>query len=180
MRKVVLTYGLLAGAIIAVLMVVTFSLANPETGDFSMSYVLGYATMIVSLSMIFFAIKSYRDNYSGGTITFGRGFLVGLYVSIIASVLYVITWKIYSSIAMPDFWDQYAKHSIDALTKKGASQTEIAAEMKQMEYYKSMPPLVEWGMTFLEIFPVGILVSLISAAILRRKSPATLQSAMAS
>lgn len=169
MRKVVLTYGLIAGAIIAVLMVVTFSLSKPETGDFAMSYVLGYATMIVSLSMIFLAIKSYRDNYLGGVIPFGRGFLVGLYVSIFASILYVVSWKVFSSIAMPDFWDQYAKHSIDALTKSGASPAEIAAKTKELEYYKTMPPLVEWGMTFLEIFPVGLVISAVSALILRRK-----------
>jgi hypothetical protein len=164
-----MTYGLIAGAVIAVLMVVNFSVANPESGDFAMAYVLGYATIIISLSMIFFATKSYRDNYAGGVITFGQGFLVGLYISIIASILYVIIWKVYSSIAMPDFWDQYAKHSLDALTKSGASQAKIAEEMKQMEYYKNMPPIVEWGMTFLEIFPVGLIISAISALILRRK-----------
>jgi hypothetical protein len=169
MRKVVLKYGLLAGIIIAILMVVTFSLFNNETGDFSMSYVVGYATMIVSLSMIFFAIKSYRDNYLGGTITFSRGFLVGVYVSLIASILYVISWKIYSSIAMPDFWDKYAKHSLDALTKSGASASEIAAKTKELESYKNMNPVEEWLMTFAEIFPVGLLISAISALILRRK-----------
>src|SRR5438477_12306371 len=107
MRKVVITYGLLSGLIIAILMVIVGSIGG-YSGHASYSYLLGYASMIISLSIIFFAIKTYRDNYSGGTITFGRGFLVGLYVTLIASVLYVICWKIYSSIAMPDWMDQYA------------------------------------------------------------------------
>src|SRR5947209_751026 len=98
MRKVVLTYGLIAGLIVSLLMVVSFLVVTPES-DFAFSYVLGYASMLIALSMIFFAIKSYRDNYSGGTITWSRGFMVGLYVSLIASVLYVIGWKIFSSIA---------------------------------------------------------------------------------
>src|ERR1041385_158739 len=173
MRKVVLTYGLLAGLIVSVLIAVTWLIMTPES-DYAMSMLIGYANMLISLSMIFFAIKSYRDNYLGGTITWSKGFMVGLYVSIIASVLYVIGWKIFSSIAMPDFWDQYAKHSIEALTKRGASAAEIAETTKQIEYYKHMPPLVEWGMTFLEIFPVGLVISAISALILRRKPLAQL------
>ena len=170
MRKIVLTYGLLAGLIVSLLMVVSWLVIKPES---DVAYVAGYAGMLIALSMIFFAIKSYRDNYSGGTITWSRGFMVGLYVSIIASVLYVIGWKIFSSIAMPDFWDQYAKHTIDAMKKHGASDAAILETTKQMEGYKNMNPIVEWGMTFLEIFPVGIVISMICAAILRRKAAPT-------
>ena len=169
MRKIVLTYGLLAGLIVSLLMVIAFLLITPES---SLSYAIGYADMLIALSMIYFAIRNYRDNYLGGTITWGRGFMVGLYVSLVASVLYVIGWKIFSSIAMPDFWDQYAKHTIDAMKKSGASDAAILQTTKQMEEYKNMGPLMEWGMTFLEIFPVGIIVSIICAAILRRKADA--------
>ena len=168
MRKVVLTYGLISGLIVSLLMVITFSLI-PSNSDFSHSYLVGYAGMLIALSMIFFAIKSHRDNNLGGSISWGRGFMIGLYVSIIAGVLYVISWKIFSSIYMPDFWDQYGKHTLDAMTKKGASAAEIAETTKQIEYYKHMPAVVEWGMTFLEIFPVGLLISAVCAMILRRK-----------
>src|SRR6516225_1835075 len=102
MRKIVLTYGILAGVIIVTLWVITFSVMSGSEGS-SSSMAIGYATMIVSLSMIFFAVRSYRDNYSGGSITFGRGFLIGFYITIIASVFYVVGWKIYSAIALPDF-----------------------------------------------------------------------------
>ena len=171
MRKVVLTYGILAGLIVSVLMVVSGSIASGEQGDFSMSLALGYASMIISLSMIFFGIRSYRENYSSGSITFGRAFLVGLYIALIASVLYVIGWKIYSSIALPDFADKYAARVVDNLKKSGAADSVVAAKTREMaewkETYKN--PLVEYGMTFLEIFPVGVLVSLICAGILKRK-----------
>src|SRR5579872_1258831 len=102
MRKVVLTYGVIAGLIICVLMVVV-GLGTSDHGDYSLSVVLGYATMIVALSMVFFGIRQYRDAYSGGAIKFGRAFLIGLYITLIASVFYVAGWKIYSSIAIPDF-----------------------------------------------------------------------------
>src|SRR5579883_658514 len=171
MRNIVLKFGIGAGVIVSVLMVVIFLLV-PQDSDLAHSYVLGYANMLIALSMVFFAIKTYRDDYLGGTITWGRGFLVGFYVSIIASILYVIGRKIFSSIAMPDFWDQYAKHTIEAMKKNGASQTAILEATKQMDMYKHMSPLKEWGMVFLEIFPVGIVISAISALILRRKQPA--------
>jgi len=171
MRKVVLTYGVYAGLIIVALMVISFSITKPCEGDFALSMVIGYATMIVSLSMIFFGIRNYRDNYSGGSITFGRGFLIGLYISIIASVFYVVGWKIYSSIAIPDFADRYVKHIIDNLKASGASDAAIIAKSKEMAEWKQMyaNPVFELGMTFLEIFPVGVLISVICALILKRK-----------
>ena len=171
MRKVVLTYGVLAGLIIVVLMVVSFSVRSASEGDFSMSLAIGYATMIVSLSMIFFGIRNYRDNYSAGSVTFGRGFLIGLYISIIASVFYVVGWKIYSSIAMPDFADKYAAQMINDLKKSGATDAAILAKTKEMAEWKQRfaNPFIEAGMTFLEIFPVGLIISAICALILKRK-----------
>jgi hypothetical protein len=141
----------------------------------SSSMAIGYATMIVSLSMIFFAVRSYRDNYSGGSITFGRGFLIGFYITIIASVFYVVGWKIYSAIALPDFADHYAKLMIDNLKKSGASEAAILAKTKEMAEWKQWysNPVIEIAMTFLEIFPVGLLISVICAFILKRKPKTT-------
>jgi hypothetical protein len=173
MRKVVLTYGILAGFIVAVLMV-AFGMGSNESGDFSTSMLLGYASMLISLSMIFFGIRNYRDNFSGGSLTFGNALVVGLYITIIASILYAITWKLYSSIALPDFADQYAKQMIHSVKASGASDSVIAVETKKMADWKQMyaNPFFELGMTFLEIFPVGFLISLICAAILKRKPKA--------
>ncbi|HET9135707.1 MAG TPA: DUF4199 domain-containing protein [Candidatus Kapabacteria bacterium] len=170
MRKVVLTYGIIAGVIIAILMTISGTLFEFGS-NFSMSLALGYASMIISLSMVFFGIRSYRDNYSGGSMTFGKGFLVGLYITIIASVLYVVSWKIYSSIAIPDFADKYASRVIEEAKKSGASVAEIATKTQEMTEWKQWyaNPIVEFGMTFLEIFPVGLLISVICALILKRK-----------
>jgi hypothetical protein len=170
MRKIVLTYGILAGLIIALLMVVSFSLSLTTEGG-SGAVVLGYATMIVALSMIFFGIRSYRENIGGGSVTFSRAFLVGFSITLIASVLYVVSWKIYSSIAIPDFADHYAKLMVENLKKTGASDAAILAKTKEMADWKQMysNPVYELGMTYLEIFPVGVLISLICALILKRK-----------
>ncbi len=175
MRKVVLTYGVIAGLIIVALIVISFSMVSASSEGSSTSMVIGYATMIVSLSMIFFGIRNYRDNYSGGSVTFGRGFLIGLYISIIASVFYVVGWKIYSSIAMPDFADKYAAQMVNSLKKSGATDSVIVAKTKEMAEWKQMygNPFFELGMTFLEIFPVGLLISVICALILKRKPKIT-------
>jgi hypothetical protein len=174
MRQVVLKYGIRAGLIIVALMVISFTLVKPCDGDYGWSMVLGYATMLISLSMIFFGIRTYRDQFSDGSITFGRGLLIGLYISLIASVFYIVGWKIYSAIAIPDFADRYVAHAIDVLKKSGASEAAIAAKTKELADWKIMysNPIVEIAMTFIEIFPVGFLISLICAFILKRKKPA--------
>jgi len=172
MRNIVIKYGIISGLIIAVLMVISGAIGAYSEEDFSLSMVLGYTTMIISLSMIFFGVRNYRDNYSGGSLTFGRGFLIGLYIALIASVFYVVTWKIYSSIALPDFADKYAARVITDLKKSGASDSTIAIETKKMAEFKQMyaNPFFEIAMTFIEIFPVGLLISLICAFILKRKT----------
>lgn len=171
MRKVALTYGILAGFIGAVLMVASGMLASSGNDEFSNSEMVGYASMIISLSMIYFGIRKYRDNYSGGAITFGKAFVLGLYITLIASILYVICWKIYSAIALPDFADKYAGRMIENLKKSGASDSVVALKTKDMAQWKELykNPIFELGMTFMEIFPVGLLISLVCAFILKRK-----------
>ncbi len=174
MRKVVLTYGIIAGFIISIF-IVLMGLFAWSDGDFSGGEVLGYSSMIITFSMIFFGIRSYRQNMGGGYVTFGRAFLIGLYITIIASVFYVITWKIYSAIALPDFADKYAACVINNAKKSGASAAVIAEKTKDMEDWKKLyaNPFYEIGMTFMEIFPVGLVVSLVCAAILRKKTKVT-------
>ena len=165
MKKVVLTYGLLAGFLIIVLGIIL----QMSLGEHSM--VTGYATMVVSLLMVFFGIKSYRDQHNGGVITFGRAFKVGILIALIASVFYVVGWEIYSSLYMPNFMEEYSAKYIEEMKAEGASAAKISETMAEMETWKEIykNPVYRVGMVFLEIFPVGLLVTLISAVMLRRK-----------
>jgi hypothetical protein len=135
------------------------------------SMVTGYVTMILSLLMVFFGIKSYRDQHLGGSITFGQGFKVGIMITLVASLFYVVGWEIYSALYMPNFMADYSAKMIEEMKAEGASAAEIASQMAEMEtwkeYYKN--PLIRYAMVFMEIFPVGLLVTLISAAILKKK-----------
>src|SRR5688572_33034643 len=119
MKKVVLTFGLISGAIMSVMTMATMAL-NHEQTDFKLAEVLGYVSMIVSLSMVFFGIRSYRDNYLQGNITFGKAFQVGLYITLIASAMYVTGWMIYSHYT-PELMNEYFKHSIEEVKNSGAS-----------------------------------------------------------
>jgi len=127
--------------------------------------------MIVSLSTIFIGIRSYRNNELKGVISFGKAFLVGLYIALIASTLYVISWMVLSHFFMPDFMENYLAASVTNMQEAGKSQIEIdnfLAEMSDWaELYKN--PFFKAMFTYIEILPVGIIVSLISAVILKKK-----------
>jgi hypothetical protein len=165
MKKVVLVYGVFAGIALIILSIIL----QMSLGEHNM--ITGYVTMVLSLLMVFFGIKSYRDQHLGGRMTFGQGFKVGILITLIASVFYVVGWEIYSSLYMPNFMDDYAASTLKEMKADGASAAKISETMAEMEQWKEMykNPLVRYGLVFLEIFPVGLLVTLISAAILKRK-----------
>jgi hypothetical protein len=174
MRKVILIFGLIAGAIASTFMIVLMSLWAQGYNTLESGELIGYASMVIALSMIFFGIKSYRDNHRRGAVTFGKGLQIGLLITLIASVIYAGTWDVYYR-ANPEvqttFMEQYTEHTLNKMRADGASEAEIEqqrAEMASMiEMYKN--PFVRFGFTLMEIVPVGIIITLISAAILRRK-----------
>lgn len=170
MRKVVITFGLIAGAVVTVLMLGFISVWH-ETKNFAMGEIVGYVSLVIALSAVFFGIKSYRDNYAGGKISFGKGFLIGLYITLVASAIYIIGWDVYYRTAMPDFMEQYSAYVLEKAKERGASEEALMqqkAELEAMgEMYKN--PFVRAAWTFLEIFPVGLLITLISAALLRKR-----------
>jgi hypothetical protein len=176
MRKVTLTYGLLSGAIISVLMLLAIVLWDKGAINFDNSMFIGYASMVIALSMIFFGIKSYRDNYQNGAIKFVKGLQVGLLITLIASLMYAASWETFYQ-TIPEieatFMDKYAEHTLNKMKAKGASPAEIDQKAKEMadmaEIYKN--PVIRFGFTVLEILPVGIVITLVCAAGLRKKDP---------
>ena len=168
MKRTIITYGLIAGAIIA--FVVALSLAFDTSSEHlaGMEW-LGYAVMIIAFSMIFVAIKGYRDRELGGVIRFGTAFGIGIGVTLVASVIYVIAWEINLAITDYAFMEDYTQSLIAAEAAAGASDAELAALQADMDVMKERysNPLFRVPITLLEIFPVGLLISLISAAVLR-------------
>ncbi|MFY7918836.1 MAG: DUF4199 domain-containing protein, partial [Chryseotalea sp.] len=124
----------------------------------------GYASMLAAFSLIFVALKNYRDKQNGGVISFGTAFKNGLLIALVTSTVYVVAWLIYFTYFSPDFIEKYAQATLSAMAKEGKS----AAEMKEFaEMYKN--PLINAAVTYTEILPVGIIVSLLAALILKKK-----------
>jgi Protein of unknown function (DUF4199) len=170
MKKIVLVCGSIAGLIVAAMMFISMAVYNKE-GNFDNGMLIGYASMIIAFSLIFVGIKNYRDKYNGGAISFGRAFKVGVLIALVASTFYVVAWLIDYYFFMPDFMEKYAAYSIDKLKAAGASAERIAEETKEMAFFSDMykNPLFVILFTFIEILPVGLLVSLIAALVLKRK-----------
>lgn len=172
MKKIVITFGLISGFISAVVMSVAIPLClNDSTPDFDRAEIIGYSSMVLSGLAVFFGIRTYRENVGRGAISFGRAFKVGLLIVLVSCAIYVVAWQIVYYNFIPDFMDKYTVHTIEKMRSEGATDAAILAKQKQMadfaELYKN--PLVNIGFTFIEPIPVGLLVTLVSAAILRKK-----------
>jgi Protein of unknown function (DUF4199) len=169
MRKTVLTFGLIAGVILSVMMVATLPFLDRI--GFDRGEVIGYTTMVLAFLLVYFGVRSYRDNVAGGSVSFGRAFAVGSLIVAVASVCYVATWQVVYYKLAPDFGAKYTAHVVEQARAAGASQTEIdkkAAEMhRMMELYRN--PVVNVGITFLEPLPVGLVIALVSAGVLGRR-----------
>lgn len=161
-----LIYGGIAGAIVVAIIVAGVALDLP---NHLQSEWLGYLVMLAALSLIFVGIKQYRDVECGGVVTFGRAFAVGLGIALVATLIYIVGWELFLATSKHDFMAQYSTGIIDKMREEGAAPAAIqakAGEMREMAaMYKN--PLFRIPITFVEIFPVGLLVALVSAALLR-------------
>jgi uncharacterized protein DUF4199 len=168
MKKVVWTFGLISAAIMCVFMSATLPFVNSLNDH---SYIVGYTGIVAGFLLVYFGIRSYRDNVLGGTIGFGRALSVGLLIATIGSAGYVATWEVLYYKFMPDFYTKYAQSAVDQARKNGASEADVAktrAAMDEMARSAQNPAWVA-ATTFAEPFPVGFLVALVSAGVLRRK-----------
>lgn len=169
MKKTVLTFGLISGVIVSAMLAITMPFS--DTIGFDRGEIIGYASMLAASLLIYFGIRSYRDNVAGGTVTFGRAFAVGLSIVAVSAALYTATWEVMYFGIGTDFTAKYSQHVIETARKKGATPAELEAKTAQMKKYAAMykNPFINAAVTFLEPLPVGLIVALISAAALSRK-----------
>ena len=169
MRKIVLTFGLIAGAILSAMMVI--SIRFQEQIGFDKGALIGYTTMVLAFMMIFFGVRAYRDNVAGGSVTFGRAFKVGLMITAVATVCYVATWEVIYYKFLPDFADKYSKAAVEKVRAAGGTQAQVDSAKQKMADFKVMydKPWNNVALTFLEPLPVGLLVTLVTAGVLSRK-----------
>ena len=174
MQKHILIYGLISGIIVSAIMLVSMNYFSHCEGnvDMTSSMIIGYASMLIAFSLVFVGIRSYRDKYQNGVISFGKSFKIGILIVLIASTLYVVSWMICYFFFMPDFLDKYGAMEIENMKSAGATITEIENKRKEMADFNRMykNPFFNAMMTYAEILPVGLIVTLISALILKRKT----------
>ena len=173
MKNTVIKYGLISGVILATLTAIMMPLCMNGTIEMQNSQVLGYTMMALAFIAVFLGIRSYRDRQNGGVITFGKAFQVGILITLVTCAVYVIGWEIVYWGFIPDFGDKFAAFTIEKMKAEGASAAAVAKAQTDMarfaELYRN--PFFNVAVTFIEVFPVGLVVTLVSAAILRKKTP---------
>jgi amino acid transporter len=170
LKKTVLTFGLISGVVIAVLTFTTLLFADRI--GFDRGVIVGYTTMLMAFLLVFFGIKSYRDNVGNGEITFWKGFQIGILITLITCACYVITWEILYYNFLPDFAEKYTNHIVERARANGATPQQIAQQVEEMKKMKALldNPWLAMPVIFIgEPLPVGLVMTLLSAAILRRR-----------
>ena len=169
MKKTVLTFGLISGTILSLMMFATIPFM--EQIGFDNGMIIGYTTMVISFLMVFFGIRWYREELGDGKITFAKAFVIGILITLISCVFYVVSWEVIYFNFIPDFFEKYATYALEKARAAGASQQDLDTQRRELESMAQMykNPLINAAITFLEPFPVGLLMTLISAAILRRR-----------
>eukprot|EP00388_Colpodella_angusta_P003213 GDKJ01011418.1.p1 GENE.GDKJ01011418.1~~GDKJ01011418.1.p1 ORF type:complete len:176 (-),score=10.48 GDKJ01011418.1:190-717(-) len=170
MKKLVLTYGLIAGAIVTAFMAYGVYSLN-KNPDYEGSMILGYTGMLVAFSFVFIGIKNFRDKQNNGIITFGKALKIGALISLIASTVYVGVWLIEYYCFYPDFMEKYAQNVLKKLDTVTMTAAEINAKKEEIAMYKELykNPVLVILLTYTEILPLGLIVALISSLILKKK-----------
>lgn len=172
MKKLILVYGFIAGAIVSAMMLITMPMYKSGSLKLENGELTGYTTMVIALSVIFVAIKSFRDKQPDRSITFWKGVQIGLLITLVAGIMYAFTWEyLYQDIGN-EFMQKYSEKQMNELKASGASEAQIVQSQQEMSEFTEMynNPLIRFSFTlFVEIFPVGVVITLIAAALLRRK-----------
>ena len=176
MKKTILTYGLIAGIIASLTMLISLVIGVDHM-DSTWGMILGFTGMIIGFAFIFVAVIKYRDKINAGVISFGKALLIGLGISFIASTMYVLVWMAEYKYVFPDFMEKYADAKIEKMKVEGKPEAEIKAAATDMARFREMykNPVVRALITYSEILPAGLLASLLAAAVLRRKPQPSIQ-----
>lgn len=173
MKKIIYQFGLIAGLVVSAMLILSTNIfSGVEDFNYDLGQLIGYASMLVAFSTIFVGVKRHRDHNLGGIITFQKALAIGLAITLIASALYVITWMVISGgVNAEALMDTYFQQAIEQANNSGKSAEAIKAEVDKLNRMRENygNPFIKIMITLSEIFPVGLVVSIISAFILRKK-----------
>jgi hypothetical protein len=180
MKKIVLTFGLISGAILAATLVISLQFKDAIGFDRA-GYVLGYTSMVVAFLLIFFGVRSYRDNVAGGAVRFGRALAVGALIGAVGSACYVATWEVIYFKFAPDYMAKYQEHEVEKARASGATEEAIARKRAELAKFMQMyqNPAINAAITLLEPLPVALVMALVSAGVLSRRKKNVQEAAVA-
>jgi hypothetical protein len=169
MKKTIWTFGLISGAILSVMMLLTIPFEDTLGTDRGL--IIGYTTMVLAFLLIYFGVRSYRDNLNGGRIGFGRALAIGTLITLVASSCYVLTWEVLFFKISPDYATKFEAEMVNKAKTAGGSPDVVARKVSEAHEFaiKYQNPLFNSALTFLEPLPVGLVFALVTAGVLSRK-----------
>lgn len=169
MTRIALIFGTIAAFIMSGVFLLTYPFK--EQIGFDRGAIIGYASMVLAFLLIYFGIKSYRDNVAGGSISFVRALKLGAMISAVACVWYVAMWQVVSTTLMPEYMDRYQEYVLEKARTEGESEARIAERKAEMDQFAAMyrNPFVKAAFTLLEPLPVALVLTLVSAGVLSRR-----------
>jgi hypothetical protein len=171
MKRNILVFGSISGVIVGTLMALSLFWAN-QGHDIKQGMLLGYASMVIALSLIYVGVRNFRDKYNEGVISFAQALKLALGITLIASTIYVAVWLVEFYVFIPDFMDKYTASHIQQVRSSGLNPADLQKQVAEMEHMRDTydhNPLVVILYTYLEIVPVGLIISLLTALLLKRK-----------
>ncbi len=175
MNKYIIKYGIIAGAVVVLISVISGWFLGQDPENFRMGEIIGYSTMVLSLLLIFLAVNEYKQKNPHTQLSFGQAFIIGIGISAIAGIIFGIYNWVYVSYLAPDFMDNYFNYYIENIKNSGEPQAQIEAQIAKLNEEKAffMNPLVSFVAMFMSVFGIGLIISLVSAAAQRSKTDST-------
>jgi amino acid transporter len=170
MKKIILKNGLWASAIVVLFMAISTYLWKTDP-DFKPTALFGFASMFLAFTFIFIGIKNFRDNVNNGVLSFWQGFKIGALIALIASTFYVVAWLFMYYNFLPNFMELYEQMVLEEAKVAGETAAQIKEKLAEIHQYKEWykSPFLIVLLTYMEILPLGLIIALLCALILKRK-----------
>lgn len=168
MKNTVIKFGTYSSIFLIILFSISFFFEDKMS--YETSEIFGYATIVLSLSFVYFGIRNYRDALNSGKVSFGKALKIGLLITLLASLTFGLINVFYTEIINPDFMTDYYAHNVEKL-KETLPAEEFEVKLKEMESQKDVftNPIFNFALMSLTVFIIGFIISLISALTLQRK-----------
>lgn len=170
MKTIFKRFGIYAALFELAFFVISWTLISITNAGFDTQEIIGYTGIFLCLSFIYFGIRYYRDQVNGGGITFTEGLKLGLLIMLVPAVCFALTDTLYIILIDPHYYEKYAGHMINEI-RKTTPAAQLPAKLKEMkaemDFYSS--PFMNFIIMFLTVAAIGILVTLVSALMLKRR-----------